>query len=170
MERYQGIDTTLLDKLSALSPQVAERFTHTALFSAIQSLSGQPIDSYERMKQHYFGTDYKFPTLKDIEVPSNFNSLEYGDYVTNYQKEYTNTLTQQLTAYQTIAASPSSLQYKVCELSGISNIRLSDEMIKNNIRYSEFIQTVTLNDIYNNPDETCNKILTFYVNNLKQKY
>jgi hypothetical protein len=170
MEYYPGFDTTFLDKLSALSPELAEKFTNTALFSAVQSLSGQPRDPYERLKLQYFDPDYKFPTFQDIEVPHDFDSQEYGQFIMDYQKNYADSMMQELSSYQTVAASPCSIQYKVCELSGIGNFKMSDEMIKNNIRYNEFIQTVTMSDIYNNPYETSEKILTFFVNNLKQKY
>jgi hypothetical protein len=170
MEFYKGFDNSLLQRLSAIAPEAVERFTQTALFSAVQSLSGQPIDPYERLKLKYFGPDYKFPTLQDIEVPEDFNPETYGKYIMDYQKNFTDTMNQSLSGYHTAATLSGSLDTKLVQMSSIEPFTLSDEMIKNNIRFNEFIQTVTMNDIYNNPYETNEKIVTFYVNNLKQRY
>jgi len=170
MEYYKGFDTALLQRLSAIAPEAVERFTQTALFSAAQSLSGQPVNPYERLKLKYFGPDYKFPTLHDVEVPEDFDPETYGQFIIDYQKDFTNTMQQNISGYHTVAASPCSIDVKLRELSAFDTFTLPDEMIKNNIRFNEFIQTVTMNDIYNNPYETNEKIITFYVNNLKQMY
>jgi hypothetical protein len=170
MNYFKGFDQTRLQRLSALAPEAVERLTNTTLFSAIQALSGQPVNHYEQMKLQYFGSDYKFPTLQDIQVPCDFSATECTDFIANYQTQFNNTLMQHVTGYSTTLLETSSIEQSLEMLSDLQDFKVKDDDIKWMIRYNEFMQTITLNDICQDPYEANAKFLTFFVNNLKQKY
>ncbi len=125
--------------------------SETQLLSALETLSDMPIHPYEQAKYRYFGKDYKFPTINDIEVPENF-CLE--------------TSTKQLSAknlelMQTITSQTSVLDINPRNEAPIIN----EDLIKKNILNTEFIKSIPLTDINTNPVEVANKIITFYLNN-----
>ena len=75
-------------------------FTHvvTSLEQTVEScLSSIPVHPYERLRYQYFGPDYKFKTLEDIEEPEKLPYEKCLEYVKQKNEEVLQTTFHNLT-------------------------------------------------------------------------
>lgn len=156
MNYLQGVDQTLLDRLSAFSPKTVERLTNTALFSAIQSLSGMPIDPWERYKWMYVGKDYKYPTIDELPLPEEYiDSYTYVQQVSTISKAMFDTTMQKVSALSSVDINSLSHQNpETC---------IDPFYAKNQIIFAEVVRSIPLEKFYSEPIETAQKILSFYI-------
>jgi len=153
--RYQGFDTTILQRLSAILPAEShykiDRLTNTQIFSAMMLLSGAPLHPWERLKWEYFGDDYKFPTIEEIEpAPITFDSAHCSCCLSAIGNDYNQTLISQTSALTTIP------------LTGIQ-MEMDPEHIKKSITFIEVIKTMTPEIIETRPIETAQKVVNYYL-------
>lgn len=139
---YQ-LSSVLLEKLDGITP--------TQLLSALDSLSGMPILPYEQAKYKLFGSDYKFPTINDIEVPAGFS---YETYTPKLSSKV-----DQLTVLTLNEASAIDLKPEK------EFPMFNEDVVRKSILNTEFAKSITLNDVNTNPVEVAQKIIAFYLQN-----
>jgi hypothetical protein len=93
----ETLSTIFTQSLSALSTpdwqdikENLSSFTHavTSLEHTVENcLSSIPVHPYERLRYEYFGSDYKFKTLEDIEEPEKLPYEKCLEYVKQKNEE-----------------------------------------------------------------------------------
>lgn len=159
------MDFTTLQQLSSILQDKLQNCTFADILSSLQSLSGLPVHPYEQLKFKYFGKDHQFQTINDISVPTDFNQKTNA-------KELTEIFNQ---TQQAGLSALSALEIKIKEVTdnpdpenfnrmNIENTTLIDEnTIKNNIQFTEIINSISLDDINVKPVEVAQKLLSHYV-------
>jgi hypothetical protein len=77
---------TLVDRVTSLEQEV------TSSLSAIYT-----VHPFDRMKEEYFGTDYKFKSIDDLEEPDHLDCEECAEYFKLKSKELASTSVHNLT-------------------------------------------------------------------------
>jgi hypothetical protein len=147
--------STILNQLSA---QIRQRFneiiSNSELLSAMQALSAAPSHPYERLKYQLFGEDYKFPTIKDLEVPTNFDPVTYHRQLTGCVQQ----------THQSVLSSLTSIDIDSTNID-VNNFTLPESTVKHNIQFMEIVRNLTVQDIESNPFEIAKKLTSYYVKN-----
>jgi hypothetical protein len=147
--------STLLNQLSA---QIRQRFneiiSNSELLSAMQALSAAPSHPYERLKYQLFGEDYKFPTINDLEVPTDFDPVTYNCQLSSCVMQ----------TQQSILSGLSSLDVNSTNINA-NSFSLPETTVKHNIQFMEIVRNLTVQDINDNPFEIAKKLTSFYVKN-----
>ena len=78
-ENIRGNITSLTHMVTSLEQEVAA------------SLSAIPIHPYDKIKYDYFGSDYSFKCLDDLEEPEDIPREHCVDYIKNKSKELMST-------------------------------------------------------------------------------
>jgi len=147
--------STILNQLSA---QIRQRFqeiiSNSEILSAMQALSAAPSHPYERLKFELFGEDYKFPTIHDLEVPTDFNPITYMQQLSAKSQQ------TQLTMLSGLTGLDENITNFNSEL-----FTLPVPTIKHNIQTMEIVRSLTIEDLENNPFEIARKLTSFYVKN-----
>jgi hypothetical protein len=154
----QQISSGLLQKYPALTELLSAA-------SNIQELSSIPITPYERMKYDYFGKDYVFKTIDDIETPETFNLPEITEQINNISDQLALTTLSAASAFQT--QQEKAIQENNSDINNlsfyISEINIDKDLARKNIEFSEVIRSLTMQHIEQQPVETAKKILSHYV-------
>lgn len=147
----------IVNLVTQLSAQIQQRFqdviSNSQLLSSLQALSAAPPHPYERIKYELFGEDYKFPTIKDLEIPEDFDPNVYSSQLSGYVAQ----------TYQTTLSGLSSLDANT--VINVNEFALPTSTAKHNIQFFEIVRNLTLEDIQNNPYEVAKKLTSFYVKN-----
>ncbi len=132
--------------------ELSTLLTISEQLSSILSLSGLPIHPYDNVKLKYFDSDYKFPCIEDISIPTDFCPYTYMHELSCITK-------------QDIATCLSAINTQnLSSQTAFEGTNLLDEnSIKRNIEFSELVKTVTMDDIKTRPNETIQKLTSFYV-------
>lgn len=157
MNFFQGLDMSLLNRLSALAPDKFEKLTQTNLFSQISALSGMPMDPWERIKWQYLGKDFKYPTIEEIPSPINFDTQHCVCCLSSIAADMTNSTIQKVSSFTN-----STTGILLEPLTGI-DLNLNEKYIKSSIIITELVRSIPMSEIYARPYETAAKILNYYI-------
>jgi hypothetical protein len=101
---YNSFLTTLSSSLSVLqTPEFSNlkenlhSFTHTITsleHEVTAAISAIPAHPYERLKYQYFGPDYEFKTIDDVEEPVSIDSMECVEFLKKENEDLTCTLVE----------------------------------------------------------------------------
>lgn len=145
--------TTIL-QLSSILHDKLSTLTNLNILSAIKELSAVPSHPYERLKYNLFGKDYSFPTIENIEIPTDFDP---GTYLC-----------------QLTAISDKTNQMGLCALSSMDNFTptlfetptiVDQDFLKRNLEFVEVVKSININDIQTKPVELMQKLTSFYIKN-----
>lgn len=157
------MDLTTVQQLSSYLEGKIHNYTFAEILSSLQSLSGVPVHPYEQAKYKYFGKDFHFPTINEIPFPVDFN---YNTYTRELSSIFDHTNLVALSALSALGDSIQNLQSTdgVLSRADIENVIITDEnIIKNNIKFTEAVKSISLSDIETKPIETAQKLLSYYV-------
>ena len=163
-----NFDISAFAQLSGVLNQKLQNYTFADILSALQSIQQLPIHPYEQAKLRLFGKDHQFQTLADIPVPETF------DYRTCSQElscifDRTNAIgLSALSAVQEKIKSGEILDKVSLKQSGIEESMFDEEIAKQNIEFSEIVNSMTYTDINTKPVETAQKLLTHYISLLNR--
>jgi hypothetical protein len=105
------------------------------------SLSSIPIHPYERLKYDYFGTDYTFKTLDDLEEPEDIPFEKCIDVLKEKNKDLMSTSFHNLTCCDEEKCM-TAFSYTSCDC-----ILPDHEKQKNYIEYVEIVRSIPLDSI-----------------------
>jgi hypothetical protein len=156
------MDLTAVQQLSSILEGKLNNYTFAEILSSLQSLSGAPVHPYEQAKYKYFGSNYHFPTIDEIPFPLDFN---YNTYTKELSSIFNNT---NLAGHSALTAFEDKIKNfdnsGILNRADIENIVITDEnIIKNNIKFTEAVKSISLSDIETKPIEVAQKLLSFYV-------
>lgn len=161
-ETIQPYDPTFFDGLTAFEIQDVELLSSMQLLSdeideAIAQLSSMPTNLYEAEKVVLFGPDYKFKTLSEYVVPSDF---VITDVIQNVEKSYDRYEKTMIEIIQTPQKFDLPEEFygmsMLFEMSG-NKVWESEEKKKKYIEHLEMIMSIDIRDIN---EENCLDIIT----------
>jgi hypothetical protein len=161
---FKQLSSDLLSRFAEHSPLFAE------LLSTIQtqSLSGVPVNQYDKIKYNFFGPEYEFKTINDIEAPEKFNLNEITDNIKNASKQLNLITLSAAQAFQVYAESEpvipelSSVSFNASFDQSLEKI-INVDLTRKNIQFTEVVRSMTLEQIENQPVETAKKLLSHFV-------
>jgi hypothetical protein len=152
-----GLSAFLLEKLNITSAE---------LLSALNELSGVPVNPYERLKYDYFGKDHVFPTIDDIEVPEAFclhtciNSLS-STY--QLQQQTLSAHSQHLENFECHSHLGNAFATLSSTKEGEPIFVVDKEKVKSYIEFHEVASSIPINSVNSsNYIEIAQKLLTQY--------
>jgi hypothetical protein len=134
---------TSIELLSAFNSQIQD-LSQTLL----QGLSADPIHPYDLIKLSLFGSDYKFPTIDEIEVPEEVTPQSIVDNLKGHEKQYRQNLLEyvhnredyQLTGFHDHIT-------MLSEPSGEKCFTVTEKRFKNYIEAVEILVNINREDI-----------------------
>lgn len=157
MNFFEGLDMTVLNRLSALAPEKFEKLTHTSLFSQITALSGMPMNPWERIKWQYLGKDFEYPTIDKIPMPCDFSAANCIMSLSSIAADMTHTTTQKVSSFTS-----STTGLLIEPVTGV-DFNMDEKHIKSSIIITELVRSIPMSDIYTKPYETAAKVLNYYI-------
>lgn len=135
----------------------------------IASLSCTAVHPFEKLKQQYLSVDCKPITLKDIQLPSEFCPYTSFSCLTAINKKYiehSNTAVRELTANHELLNNPHIISPFTTLSSTVSgnDFVVDKQQVSNHLQFLEFLKTIPLTEIQQNPKEVAQKIVTQYIN------
>jgi len=150
------MSSSLLQNLSQYNPLFAE------LLSAIQtqSLSGVPINPYEKLKYDLFGKGYVFKTINDIKSPDTFNLEDLTEKINQIADQCTQSSLSAVSAFSIKAQEQTSepLSFNLLE-----NDFIDINLARKNIEISEIVRSITIEQIKKEPIEIAKKLINHFV-------
>lgn len=168
MDLFNNLDeqtkTTIIQTLSANILKYAEgnNVMLADLLSATRtmSLSGVPLSPYERLKQKYFDPKYVFKTINDVEIIEDIDPEELQKNIKKFNKTLNTISLSSLSAAQINANNVTN--FSLSSLNNEFDYIVDHNLVRCNIQYSEVINSMTLEQMENDPIETTKKLLTHY--------
>lgn len=157
--------STLMSQLTAdIIAKINDLQDNSELLQAVKELSAVPLNPYDRLKHEYLGADYKFPTINDIEIPTDFNPITITSHLTGISQKHTEQAIKDATTLQAqiTAAALDDVNHDKIMFDEI--VRTDPETVKKNIIFTELVNSVTIHDVNHRPVETLQKLLSFYTN------
>lgn len=157
------------ETLGALSASLLD--FNTVMTSTVESLSAVSQLPYQFTKDVLFGTDYKFPTIDDIEVPEGVTQegmiAKLAEVENNYQKTLIDTITNP-ESYNVQA--PDNHLSILAELSGENTYVVTQDKFKGYIEYLEIVKSINYDSItQENAVDLINKLGYSYLNTINKK-
>lgn len=146
------------------------------LSSVNQQLTAIPNNPYLATKFMLFGSDYKFPTIDDIEVPEGITAEGLIAKLEDIQNKHQCRMIDCLTnpeEFNFDITNPSQIANQLsilAELSGENSYIVTQDRFKNYIEFLEIVDSIPDNQMTEETSrETIKKIGYYYVNLLNKK-
>lgn len=140
-----------------LSGTIAERLnmTPTELLSALNTLSAMPAHPYDQAKYELFGTDQKFTTFQEIEIPEGFNFSTAQIQLSNVVQQRQETVNSMISGFEVgpFEGAETYKEYKI----------IDRDTAKKSIIFSEAIRTLTIKEIEADPETVAKKVLSYFL-------
>jgi hypothetical protein len=146
---------SLLPLLTASLLQKLDNVTEGQLLSALESLSAMPASPYEQMKVKYFGRDYVFPSIKNLETPTNFDPRTCYGELTGIADSINVECGVMLSAFP--------------ETYDSDYVEFNQEIVKKGLEFTELVKTMTIDDINTKPVEMAKKLTTYFIKSFTTK-
>jgi hypothetical protein len=135
------------------------------MLSAAEQLSATPINPYQALKAQLFPSDYKFPTIDDVQVPESVTIegmiAKIQEIETNYQK---NLIETQINSDKYTVHEPDGYLSILAECSGDNCFVVTEEKQKGYIEYLELIRSTDIDSVnQDNCREIAKKLGYFYL-------
>jgi hypothetical protein len=160
------------EALSAVTSLMAE--ISTAVLSAQEQLQAIATTPYEATKLALFGKEYKFPTIKDVEVPEAVTVDGLINKITEIENNYQKALLDVTINPESYTidnfSDPNNNISILAELSGENTYVVTEQKYKNYIEYLELVGSIDYDSINkDNSYDIIKKLGYYYVTAMSKK-